>query len=463
MHRWLLTLVVAVLAFPVFADDWPQWLGPKRDGVWREDGLVEKFPPGGPKKVWSVKVGGGYAGPAVADDRVFVTDRTLDEGQKTPEGGFTVTEVGGGERVLCLDAKTGNELWKHSYPCKYKVQYSSGPRCTPTVDGDRVYTLGAMGDLRCLKVSDGSLVWKKNFVTDYEARVPVWGFAAHPLIDGDQLICLVGGSGERLVIAFDKKTGKEVWTSQSLMGDIGYCPPVIYTFGGTRTLVIWHTKAVVGLDPNTGQRLWRQPFEVDSALTAPTPRQLDGDRLLLVSFYNGSMMLKVGDKQVSVEWKSNKPGKHEMPDKTVNLHSIMATPAVKDGYIYGVCSYGELRCLKADTGERVWADMRATRGRFTPKAVAEKPTPSTTQPWSERWGLAFLIPQGDRFFLFNEQGELIIAKLSPKGYEEMDRAVILEPTNRMSGHKTVWMHPAFAGKKVFARNDEELVCVDLAK
>ncbi|MEO2090474.1 MAG: pyrrolo-quinoline quinone, partial [Gemmataceae bacterium] len=204
-----------------------------------------------------------------------------------------------------------------------------------------------------------------------------------------------------------------------------------------------------------------QDFEIKAALTAPTPRQLDGDRLLVTSFYNGSMLLKVGDKAVSVVWKSKNRG--EMPDKTDNLHSIMATAVVKDGHIYGVCSYGELRCLKADTGERVWADMRATRGRFTPKAVADNPEPSTKQPWSERWGLAFLVPQGDRYFLFNEQGELIVASMTPKGYEEIDRAVILKPTNRMSGHPTVWMHPAFADKKCYARNDEELVCVDLAK
>jgi outer membrane protein assembly factor BamB len=461
MNRWLCLLAVVCVPGAALAEDWPQWLGPKRDGVWREDGILDKFPKGGPKKAWSVKVGAGYAGPAVANGKVFVTDRVLDEGQKSPDGGFAAPEVDGGERVLCLDAATGKELWKHTYSCKYKVQYASGPRCTPTVDGDHVFTLGAMGHLRCLKTSDGSLVWKKNFVADYGAKVPVWGFAAHPLIDGDKLICLAGGSDGRLVIAFDKTTGKEVWTSQSLDGDFGYCPPVIYTFGGTRTLVIWHTRAVVGLDPDTGKRLWKQDFDVKAALTAPTPRQLDGDRLLVTSFYNGSMMLKVGDKEVSVLWKSKNRG--ETPDKTDNLHSIMATAVVTDGHIYGVCSYGELRCLKADTGERVWATMQATRGRFTPKAVAENPEPNTKQPWNERWGLAFLIPQGDRFFLFNEQGELIIARLSPKGYEEIDRTVLLKPTNRMSGHPTVWMHPAFAGKKCYARNDEELVCVELGK
>jgi outer membrane protein assembly factor BamB len=455
--------LLAVLLAPGFAlaDDWPQWLGKDRDGVWKETGIVDKFPKD-LKPEWTVKVGAGYAGPAVADGRVFVTDRVLDPGEKSPEGGFTAPEVGGGERVLCLDAKTGTQIWKHSYPCKYKVQYASGPRCTPTVDGDRVYTLGTMGDLFCLNVKDGKPVWSKNFVTDYKAKVPVWGFSAHPLVDGDKLICLVGGSDERLVVAFDKKTGKEVWASQSLETDCGYCPPMVYTFGKTRTLVIWHPRAVVGLDPETGKRLWKQEFESRSNLTAPTPRQVDGDRLFVTAFYNGPLMLKVSDNAVSVEWKGK--GRGETPDKTDGLHSIMATPVVKGGHIYGVDSYGELRCLKADTGERVWSTMKATRGRYTPEAVAKSDEPSTKQPWNERWSLAFLIPTtGDRFFLFNEQGELIIADLTPKGYEEIDRAAILEPTNKMSGHKTVWMHPAFADKKCFARSDEVLVCVDLAK
>jgi outer membrane protein assembly factor BamB len=461
MKLWIPLCLLLIPPALAQAEDWPQWLGTKRDGVWKETGIVEKFPEGGPKKLWSTKIGAGYAGPAVANGKVYVTDRTLEVGQQTPAGGFANPEVSGGERVLCLDIKTGQELWKHEYPCKYKVQYASGPRCTPTLDGEFVYTLGSMGDLRCLGTKDGKLVWKKNFVSDYSAQVPVWGFAAHPLIDGDHLICLAGGSDERLVIAFDKKTGKEAWTSQSLSGDFGYCPPMIYTFGGTRTLVIWHSRAIVGLDPETGKRLWKQDFDVKASLTAPTPRQLEGDRLFVTSFYNGAMMMKVGDKKVTVEWKSQ--GKGETPDRTDNLHSIMATPVIQDGHIYGVCSYGELRCLKADTGERVWADMKATRGRFTPKNIAEKAEPSIKQPWVERWSLAFLVPNGDRCFLFNEQGELVIAKLSPKGYEEIDRAVILKPTNKMSGHPTVWMHPAFAEKKMYARNDEELVCVDLEK
>jgi len=287
-----ISLLLLFFSLPQFAsaDDWPQWLGPKRDGVLRETGLVESFPEKGLKRVWANLIGQGYSGPAIADGRLFVMDRELAKDAKLPASGFQKPEVGGKERILCVDANTGKEIWTHSYDCVYKVQYGSGPRCTPTVDGDLVYCLGTMGDLRCLEVKTGTLVWSKNFVTDYNARVPVWGFSSHPLVDGDKLICLVVGDENRLVVAFDKKTGKEIWTSQSLMADCGYCPPMIYTFAGVRTLVIWHSRACVGLNPETGKRLWSQPFEVKAALTAPTPRQL-GDKLFITAFYEGPMML----------------------------------------------------------------------------------------------------------------------------------------------------------------------------
>ncbi|MGL6097364.1 MAG: PQQ-binding-like beta-propeller repeat protein, partial [Fimbriiglobus sp.] len=204
-----------VLAPAVRADDWPQWLGPNRDGEWKEPGLADTFPAGGPAKLWSAKVGLGYAGPAVAAGKVYVPDRLLDAGQANPKNAFDTPEVGGVERVLCFDQTTGKELWAHSYPCKYKISYAAGPRCTPTVDGDRVYNLGAMGDLLCLDAATGKVVWSKNFPKDYGANVPVWGFSSHPLVDGDKLICLVGGSEGRLVMAFDKKTGAEKWRALS--------------------------------------------------------------------------------------------------------------------------------------------------------------------------------------------------------------------------------------------------------
>jgi outer membrane protein assembly factor BamB len=423
------------------AEDWPQWLGPNRDGIWRETGILEQLPKDGPRIRWRKAIGSGYAGPAVAGGRVYVTDRTLAAGARNPNSGFAEAKVGGKERVLCLDEATGKLLWSHQYDCEYRVSYPAGPRTTPVVQGDRVYTLGTMGALFCLETATGREVWSKNFPRDYEAKVPLWGFAAHPLVYGDKLICLAGGP-DSLVVALHRETGKELWRALSAK-EPGYCPPMIYEFGGKRQLIIWHPEAVNGLDPETGKLLWSQPFEVKAGLTIPTPRQA-GDRLFVSSFYDGSMMLRfdANSLQPSLVWKGKSHS--ERPDKTDGLHSIMATPFLKDGYIYGVCSYGEFRCLKADTGERVWQTHEPTGGK------------------EERWANAFIVAQGDRFFLFNEKGDLIIARLTPEGYQEISRAHILKPTNIMAGRPVVWSHPAFANKCMFARNDEELVCVSLA-
>jgi len=331
----------------------------------------------------------------------------------------------------------------------YAVSYASGPRTTPLVDGDRVYTLGTMGDLLCLDTKDGKVLWSKNLPKYYKVEVPQWGFAGHPLLDGDHLICLVGGEGS-VAVAFDKMTGKEVWRALSA-SEPGYAPPTMIEVAGKRQLIIWHPQAVNALDPQTGAVHWTFPFTArkDSQLRAgmsiPTPRQ-DGNHLFLTCFYDGSLMLKLnGTQKPSQFWRSK--SRSEQPDGTDALHCVMNTPVIKDGYIYGVCSYGELRCLKADTGQRIWQTHKATVGE------------------SLRWGNAFLVPQGDRFFLFNELGDLIIARLTPKGYEEISRANILMPTNTMAppaGRRVIWSHPAFANRSCFARNDQEIVCVSLS-
>lgn len=430
-----LAAAVLVLAVPVvFADDWPQWLGPRRDGVWRETGILERFPKGGPKVRWRTPIGIGYAGPAVSGGKVYVTDRILAQGAVNPKSGFSRNVVDGKERVLCLDEATGNVLWKHEYPVTYEIAYPGGPRVTPVIDSGKVYTLGAMGDLLCLDAANGKVLWSKNFPRDYNATPPVWGFAAHPLIDGDQLICVVGGEGS-VAVAFDKNSGKELWKNLSA-AEPGYCPPMIFDAAGKRQLIIWHPEAVNSLDPRTGKLNWSQKFAVKAGLAVPTPRVAD-DRLFITSFYNGSMLLKLDG---SVVWRSK--GKNEK--QTADLNAIMVTPFIHDGYVYGVCSYGQLRCLKLETGERIWESLQATGGK------------------EARWGNAFLIPNADRYFIFNEHGDLIIARLTPKGYEEIDRARVLKPTNTMAGRPVVWMHPAFANKNMYARNDEEIICVSLA-
>jgi len=445
-----LVLVVGI-ANSARADDWPQFLGPKRDSYWREEGIVDKLPET-PKYLWRKPIAEGYAGPAVADGKVFVTDFLPNRGVKLPKSGFDkIGGLNGKERIFCLDEKTGEQLWKHEYDCTYRVSYPSGTRCTPTVDGDYVYCLGTMGDLVCLEAKKGEVLWKKNFAKDYDAPIPMWGFAASPLVDGEKLICLVGGSDGRGVIAFDKKSGKEIWKSVSIAGDPGYCPPSIVRVGkaGVRQLIIWHPGAVLGLDPESGKRLWTYRWEIRAALSVSLPRLVDDDKLFLTSFYNGSLYLKLGEGEPAVIWKSKSKGNQDSvnPDKTTDLHSIMPTPVIKDGFIYGVCSYGEFRCLKLDTGERIWATFQPTTGEST------------------RWGNAFIFPNGERYFLFNEKGDLIICKLSPEKYEEVSRMKILEPTNGLAGkgRSVVWMQPAFANKNCYARNDKEIVCVSLGK
>ncbi|MCZ2341152.1 MAG: PQQ-like beta-propeller repeat protein [Bacteroidales bacterium] len=461
--RVLAITLMALAAPAVFADDWPQWMGPNRDGVWAETGILQKFPAGGPKVLWKQKVGMGYSGPAIAQGKVFVTDRVLNKGQANPDNPFDRdTAVGGVERVLCLDAQSGKLLWKHEYPSAYKISYAAGPRCVPAVDGDRVYTLGAMGDLLCLNTSTGQVVWSKNGPKDFGAEVPLWGFSSPPLIDGDNLICLIGGTDGRLVMAFDKKTGAEKWKSLTFAsGDFGYAPPVIYDLAGQRTLVIWHPKALVGLNPDTGSQLWSVPFEVRAALTAPMPRRVGTDSVFVTSFYNGAMLVKVTPTGAKPVWVSKAKG--EKPNQTRDLSSIIPTPLIQNDHVYGIGSYGELRCLEARTGKRLWATNAATRGRLTPERIREREEPNEVQPWNERWANAFLVANGDKYFLFNEQGELVIAQLTPQGYTERDRAVLLNPTNKMAGRPVVWTHPAYANKCCVARNDEEIVCVSLAE
>jgi len=421
------------------ADDWPQWLGPQRDGVWRETGIIEKFSASGPRVRWRVPVGSGYTGPAVAKGRVFVMDRQLARGANKTADPFAKATIPGTERVLCLDAADGKVLWKHEYDCPYTMSYPAGPRATPLVEDDRVYTLGAEGHLICFQRESGKVIWSRDFKKDLGAKTPLWGFAAHPLIDGNKLICLVGGQGS-VAVAVDKFTGKEIWRALSAK-EPGYCPPTMIEAAGRRQLIIWHPESINALEPETGKLLWSVPMEVRSGLSIPTPRQ-HGDLLFITSFYNGPIMLRLTQDKPAVLWR----GKSNSERNTDGLHSIMATPFFDGEHIYGVCSYGQVRCLKAATGERVWETFEATTGG---KEV--------------RWANAFLVKHGDRFFLPNEKGDLIIARLTPSGYQEISRTHLLEPTNTAAGRDVVWSHPAFANRSIYARNDKELVCVSLAE
>jgi outer membrane protein assembly factor BamB len=430
----VLAFALGLFAAGARADDWPQWLGPQRDGVWRETGLLDKFPEGGPKVLWRVPVHGGFSGPAVADGRVYLTDYEKTAGDARPNP-VVRNKLQGKERVLCLSAADGKLLWKHEYDCPYNVSYPAGPRCTPTVHGGKVYTLGAMGNLACLDAVKGDAVWSRDLKKDYGIPAPMWGFAGHPLVDGNRLICLAGGKGST-VVAFDKDTGKELWKALTAK-EPGYSSPVIYEAGGRRQLILWSAEAINGLNPETGEVYWTVPLATYGGMSIMTPRKV-GDDLFAGGAFAAAALLKLAKDRPEVKevWRGK---------ANTALYPINATPFLEDGMIYGADQPGQLRGVKLATGARVWETTAPFGGG--------KPVSSAT---------AFLVKNGARFFLMSETGDLIIARLSPKAYDEVSRTHLLEPTGEAFGRKVVWSHPAFANRCVFARNDKELVCASLA-
>jgi outer membrane protein assembly factor BamB len=440
----LLLVLVASYAATSRADDWPQWMGPRRDGVWREAGIVQAIPPQGLPVKWRVPVMGGYSGPAVANGRVYLMDYDRREGEAINDPG-TRNELYGRERVLCLDAATGAVVWKHAYERPYAISYASGPRCTPTVDGGKVYTLGAEGDLLCLDAASGTLLWQKDFVKDYAAPVPIWGFCGHPLVEGDQLICLVGGEGS-VVVSFDKQTGRERWRALSA-SEQGYCPPTIIESGGERQLVIWDADKLNALDPATGRVLWSQPLKPAYGMSIMAPQVAD-TKLGRVLFASG-----IGRVGALYRLAADTPGATILwrgQPKTA-VYCANSTPFIRDERLYGCdCETGFLTAVDLATGARLWETGVPTMGERR-----------------GRHGTAFLVrhePSGPGItWLFSETGDLILARLTPEAYEEHGRVHLLDPTNECFGREVVWSHPAFANRCVYARNDRELVCVSLAE
>lgn len=427
---------------PASADDWPGWLGPNRDSVWRETGIVDRFPREGLSVKWRVPVQFGYSGPAVAGGRVYLTDYAKTAGQLTNNPGGR-DKLQGQERISCFDARTGELLWRHAYGRDYNISYPGGPRATPMVASDKVYTLGAEGDLLCLDADDGQVVWSKRLTEEYDVETPNWGFAAHPLVEGDLLYCVVGGKGS-VAVAFDKSTGREVWRSLSAQAP-GYCPPTIIEHGDRKQLLIWHAESLNSLNPQTGQVYWSVPLRPSFNMSIAVPRKQG--RLLFASGIGhvGALFELAADERGTkvgpapdVVWRGK--------SKTA-VYAANSTPFIENGMIYGVdCHLGALMGVNLKDGERVWQTFEPTTG-------GERP---------ERHATAFFVKHRDRFFLFNETGDLILAKLTADGYQEISRFHVLEPTNTAFGRDVVWSHPAFAERCLFARNDKELVCVSLA-
>jgi outer membrane protein assembly factor BamB len=429
MHRPIACLLAATCIL-VHAEDWPEWRGKGRVGVWRETGILDSFPSKGLSVVWRTPINAGFSGPAVSGGRVFVTDFKALAGMR------------GAERALALDEKSGKILWVREWAVDYKgMSYATGPRATPTVDGDRVYIVGGVGALLCLNAATGAVIWQTDYAKDYRMELPVWGVTSAPLIDGQRAIAIVGGRPDAKVVAFDKMTGKEIWRALTSESEQGYCQPVIFEVGGLRQLIIWHPLAAASLDPATGKIYWQQPFKVNMGMTLATP-VLSGARLLFSSFYNGSMLLELASDRARLLWK----GKSDNEIETDGLHAVVNTPVIDGDYIYGICSYGQLRCLNLKTGQRVWETMEVTKEK-------------------SRWASGFIVRHDDRYFINNDRGELIIAKFSPEGYREISRTKLIKPTSDSGNRRELgavnWSHPAYANRHIFARNDEEIVSVSL--
>ena len=424
----LVLIAVLLSCITVSAEDWPQWRGPNRDGVWTEDGIVKEFSSAQLPVLWRAPIANGYSGPTVANGRVFITDRLTEP-----------TQV---ERVHCFDSASGKEIWSHTYDCTYeKVSYPDGPRAAVTVAGGRAYSLGAMGHLFCFDAANGRVLWNIDLNTKYKINKPIWAIAAAPLVESNLLIVQVGGPREACIVAFDKDSGKQRW--KALNDSISYSAPIIIEQAGKRVFVCLTGERIVGLDPLTGELYWEHPFEpLKMVISVPTPVFRNG-YLFVSSFYDGSLMLKVDPDKLSVEKLWRRIGKSER--ETDGLHCMISTPVIIGDYLYGVDSYGELRCLEAQTGDRVWESLEAV------------PT--------ARWANIHMVENGKNIWMFNERGELIISRLSPKGFREISRTKLIQPTTGQLDKRNdgvCWAHPAYANRNVYIRNDNELLCASLA-
>ena len=400
-------LACLLLVGHLHAIDWPQWRGPTRDGRWPEKGLPDRLPAKLPAR-WKVPIGGGYGGIAVVSGRVYVMDRV-----KGPREA---------ERVVCLDAASGERLWVYSYAATYgKLDYGNGPRSTPTVHAGKVYAFGALGHLCCLDAKTGKVVWSRDTVKDFRGKVPLWGHSCSPLVEGKCLIVQVGGTPNAGLVALDLDTGKEVW--RSLNDRPGYASAVVVGVGERRQLAYFTPQHIVGLDPATGRRLWQVPFEgIEYDVSITDIVHADGV-LLASNYWSGSKAIRLDSegKNPEVAWEGK------------GLSLLMSTPLVRGKHFYALDRFKGLKCVEARTGKILWEN--------------EHVTPRGTNPQ------ASLVWIGEtRALILNALGELLMVGLTPKGLTRLGKVPILGKT---------WAHPAFADRCVFARSDEEIVCVPL--
>jgi outer membrane protein assembly factor BamB len=398
----------ALLCATLAAADWPQFLGPTRNAVSPETGLVKSWPEKGPPVVWEHDVGEGFSGPVVSGDTVIVFHRVGDE-----------------EVVEALDTANGKQRWKAAYATKFSAQIGrdDGPRATPLIAGGRAYTLGAEGVLLCLDLKGGKKVWEKSLAKDYELRDSYSGVGSSPILEGDRLLVNVGAKGAGIV-AFDKDTGKEVWKATD--DPASYSSPVAATVGGARHVVFFTRTGLVDLDPKDGKvrfsKRWRSRME--ASVNAAAPLVIGDEVFLSASYGTGATLLRLKKDDVEEVWSGDR-----------SLSSHYNTPVQKDGYLYGLHGRQDvgtpsLRCVELKTGKVKW----------------EK----------EGFGCASMILADGRIIALTEGGELVLIEPTAEEYREKSRATVLKsPPCRAE--------IALADGKLYARDAKKLVCWNVKK
>jgi outer membrane protein assembly factor BamB len=406
-HRLFATAALLGITAALGAADWPQFLGPNRNGSSPETGLLTKWGAEGPKVVWKVEGGEGYSGIAVVRGSLY-----------------TVVQRSGEEVLLSLDVKNGKEVWKRSLGPAYKNQYGDGPRSTPTVDGERLFVQSATGGLFCVEAATGKVLWQHDLFKEYKAKNLSWGVSASPLVDGDLVMTMPGDPGG--VVAFNKQTGKQVWKTAD--DKAGYSSPVTMTAGGKKQAIFFTAVGVLAVEPADGKELWRVPWKTEYDVNIATPLVI-GDRVFVSSGENVgcAMLAPAASGPPKVLWEDKGP-------KSV-MKSYWATAVYHDKHIYGCSSEHDppafIRCVNAETGKEVWS--------------------------TNRFPMCNLTLTDGHLYIVTVPGELIVAAATPKGYEEKGRAKVLNKLDRQVNSPTI------ADKKMYLRDFKSIICLDIAK
>jgi outer membrane protein assembly factor BamB len=398
------------VALHLGAADWPQFLGPTRNGVYAGTDLTDAWPASGPAVVWRKNVGAGFAGVAVADRSLVLFHRLNDK-----------------EVVECLDARTGAPKWSYSYPTSYQDDFGfdEGPRATPCVDNGRVYTFGAEGMLLCLDLSDGKMVWQLDTKQAFHQGNVFFGMACSPLAEGSNILLNIGGPDGAGVVAFDKGSGRVAWKGTS--DEAGYASPVAATIHDRRYAFFFTRAGLVAADPADGKIQFRFPWRSrdNASVNAATPVIIDDMIFLSACYGTGAVLLRVRDKEVDTVWSG---------DGILSNH--YATSVRRGDFLYGIDG-------RADPGYRPAPSLRCVEWR-TGKIRWQ----------TDSVGAATVALAGDQLLVLTDGGELIRVAAAPDAYKELARVQIMPDQVRA--------FPALADGYLYARGKDKLFCFDLS-